>query len=665
MLEPPIPSQNASASRLGESARVLHEVFGHRSFRGDQRRVCDAVIAGRDAMVVMPTGAGKSLCFQLPALVRGGTCLVVSPLVALIEDQVAKLRGLGLRAERIHSGVDRETSREICKAYLRGELQFLYIAPERLRVPGFLEFLAKRTPSLVAIDEAHCISHWGHDFRPEYRMLGERLPALRPAPIIALTATATADVQEDIARQLNLGSGTDSDAEICISGFRRTNLAVRAEVMLPSERVDYVHEVLSEDGRLPAIVYAPTRREVEALSAHLSAKGLKAIGYHAGMAQPERERAQEAFLHNRAHVIVATVAFGMGIDKANVRTVIHAGLPGSLEGYYQEIGRAGRDGLPSDVHLIYSHADRRTQEFLLAKSYPDPVLVKKVYLALSDSPRSANDLAERLGEEADVMARSLEQLWVQGGAQPGEGGGYDEAPTFLRGDAKALARYTEQRARRHDMLQRMLSFVRTEACRMLDLVSFFGDTGDSGEACGICDRCLAPAAAQEPSAAELRVRVAVSQALAGRSQTTGQLARALEAQTDRDSLTHVLENMRIAGLLAFEAGAFEKDGKRVSFERVRLLSASEAPSRPRVIRSGKIANTLEAALRDWRRRTAAEAGIPAFRVLTDRTLAAIVERMPEGEEELLGCTGVGPMFVSRFGREVLNLLRDGGVGNTR
>lgn len=658
--DPQVSATVAGAARAGDAARVLHEVFGHAAFRGDQRRVCEAVIGGRDALLVMPTGAGKSLCFQLPAVVRGGTCLVISPLLALIEDQVAKLNALGLRAERIHSGIDRERSREICRQYLRGELNYLYIAPERLRVPGFLEFLAKRTPSLVAVDEAHCISHWGHDFRPEYRMLGERLPALRPAPVIALTATATADVQEDIVRQLGL-----DEAEICISGFRRTNLAVRCESLLPSLRPERVLSIISESGRLPAVVYAPTRREVENLAGYLNSKKVRAVAYHAGMSAAERERAQDAFLRGATDIIVATVAFGMGIDKANVRTVVHAGLPGSLEGYYQEIGRAGRDGLPSDVTLLHSHADRRTQEYLLSKSYPDPAIVKKVYLALSSSPRTAEDLAERLQEEPDVVARSIEQLWVQGGAVPHTGDdpsyGQPDAPSYVRGDAAALPRYTEQRARRHDMLSRMLSFVRTDACRMLDLVGFFGDTGDSGVACGLCDRCRAPARSDdEISAEELRLRAAVARALSGRSQTMGQLARALESTTDRDTLVHVLEGMRHAGMIALENGSFEKDGRRVSFERVRLVGASEMPSKPRVLRSsGRATNHLEAGLRDWRRRTAAEAGIPAFRILTDRTLAAIVERMPEGDEELLDCTGVGPMFVSRYGREVLNILRGG------
>ncbi len=286
------------------------------------------MIEGRDALLVMPTGAGKSLCYQLPGLARGGTTLVVSPLIALMEDQYAKLRERGFAVECIHSGRDRAASRQVCVDYLNGRLQFLFIAPERLRVPGFPEMLAKRKPSLVAIDEAHCISQWGHDFRPDYRLLGGYLPTLRPAHavIAALTATATGIVQRDICTQL----GLDRQASF-IHGFRRSNLAIEVVETAPSQRPELARTLLSDDTRRPAIVYTPSRRQAESVAA-LLAHEFPAAPYHAGLDSAHRRRVQEDFLSGKLEVIVATIAFGMGIDKPNVRTVMHTALPGRRGG---------------------------------------------------------------------------------------------------------------------------------------------------------------------------------------------------------------------------------------------------------------------------------------------------------------------------------------------
>ncbi len=257
---------------------LLQNEFRLPGFRPYQEQVCRTVTEGHDVLLVMPTGAGKSLCFQLPGIARAGTTLVVSPLIALMEDQVAKLCELGLRAERIHSGRDRATSRQVCIDYLSGQLDYLFIAPERLRVPGFPEMLAKRKPVLIAVDEAHCISQWGHDFRPDYRMLGRYLPLLRPAPVIALTATATVLVQDDIIGQLSLNAATRY-----IHGFRRPNLAVETvETKRGPDRHEAVRRILADPGRRPAIVYAPTRKETDALALELGAD-YPTAAYHAGM----------------------------------------------------------------------------------------------------------------------------------------------------------------------------------------------------------------------------------------------------------------------------------------------------------------------------------------------------------------------------------------------
>ena len=380
---------------------LLHRAFGHQSFRANQEAVCRAAVDGEDLLLVMPTGSGKSLCYQLPAIARGGTALVISPLIALIEDQAAKLTAQGFSVARIHSGLDRAVSRQACVDYLNGSLQFLFIAPERLRVPGFPEMLAKRKPALIAIDEAHCISEWGHDFRPDYRMLGQYLPALRPAPVVALTATATTAVQRDILVQLGL-----ANAKKFIHGFRRTNLAIEVtEVPLPM-RGDLICELLKDPSRRPAIVYAPARKTSESIAAQLS-QVCPTAAYHAGLPAEIRESVQQRFQSGQIDCVVATIAFGMGIDKANVRTVIHAALPSTLEGYYQEIGRAGRDGQPSRAILMHSYADQRTHDFFLKRDYPPIDTLQQVYKALSNEPTPLDELRETLKLDDETLSKAI------------------------------------------------------------------------------------------------------------------------------------------------------------------------------------------------------------------------------------------------------------------
>ncbi|MFZ4791583.1 MAG: DNA topoisomerase 3 [Candidatus Competibacteraceae bacterium] len=547
---------------------LLQNEFRLPTFRPHQEQVCRTVTEGRDVLLVMPTGAGKSLCFQLPGLARAGTTLVVSPLIALMEDQVAKLCELGLRAERIHSGRDRAASRQVCVEYLQGNLDYLFIAPERLSVPGFPEMLAKRKPVLIAVDEAHCISQWGHDFRPDYRMLGRHLPLLRPAPVIALTATATVQVQDDIVGQIGMGQ-----VNRYIHGFRRPNLAVETvETKRGPDRHEAVQRILADPGRRPAIVYAPTRKETEALALEL-ATAYPTAAYHAGMDPLNRERVQGGFNASRLQVIVATIAFGMGIDKPDIRTVIHTALPGSVAGYYQEIGRAGRDGQPARVILLYSYADLCMHEFFHQRDYPDPERLARIFAALNVDPQPKAVLRDWLAMDPDEFDAAVDKLLVHGGAQR------DFENNLSRGEDGWRQPYQQQSAHKLREPRQMLEFAdQATGCRMVRLVRHFGDRDDD-QPCGICDVCAPQATIARYTRRLTRAESQwILQVLDGLRQREGQTPRQLcerlaEGLADRRSGERLLEAMAGAGLVELRDDAFSKDGKVIAFRRVHLTEA--------------------------------------------------------------------------------------------
>ncbi len=664
---------------------LLRDVFGHRSFRPFQEEVCRAVASGRDALLVMPTGAGKSLCYQLPGLARGGPTVVVSPLIALMEDQSQALCRLGLAADRVHSGRSAAQQAAALSGWRKGALDFLFVAPERLGFEGFVERLTVRQPTLVAIDEAHCISHWGHDFRPDYRKLGERLPALRPAPLIALTATATPRVQRDILDQLGIPS-----AEVFIRGFRREDLALEVVEAPPSARRGAIARLLADKARRPALVYAPSRRESEELAQELAAEH-PCAAYHAGMPAADRDRVQTAFLAGELEIVVATIAFGMGIDKPDIRTVVHAALPSSVEAYSQEIGRAGRDGAGARAVLLWSWGDRRTHEHFLERDYPPLERMEKVFRALRTELIPLDELADRVGLAREDVEAAVDKLWIHGGARvtPDERVG--------RGGDGWREPYLEQRAHREWQLEQMVAQATTTTCRMTALVRHFGDPDDDGRGCGLCDRC-APASAALVRRRALRLGErellgSVLHALADRGQaSSGQLFRdvAENAGLERGDFEPLLDALAMARLVEVEQESFVRDGKEIRFRRVRLAAMGRlkgelglgevrvveplaaAPRRRASKRSppGRAEQPLPtvlsvadehlvATLREWRLQEARRQRVPAYRILTDRDLEALARARPSDEAELLEVPGIGPSKARRFGRRLLALIAEG------
>ncbi|MCA1577142.1 MAG: ATP-dependent DNA helicase [Acidobacteria bacterium] len=474
----------------------LREHFGFDNFREGQREVIDSILAGKDVIVVMPTGSGKSLCYQLPAMILDGVTLVVSPLIALMKDQVDALHARGLPATFINSSIPEPEQHARIEALRRREHKLVYIAPERFRSSRFNAALRSIPISLFAVDEAHCISTWGHDFRPDYLRLRHVIHSLGNIRTLALTATATPYVRSDIIQQLGL-----ERPETYVSGFDRPNL--RIEVVHTEKEREKITRIkrLAQAHEGSGIVYASTRKAVEQVGKELKRLGLRVSTYHAGMSDAVRVRAQDDFMSGRTQMIVATNAFGMGIDKRDIRFVAHYQIPGSIEAYYQEIGRAGRDGLPSTCVLLFNYADKNTHDFFIEGSYPDLALVKSVYNSLVRTELkqihlSTSEIAHLAGAKNELAIQSALYLLERAGhiqrtANRSENG-RRQSRTILMLDTAPLRVDPRQVSGRADLerrkLRELIEFCYTEQCYRSHILNYFGDRNHPRQ-CGGCGNC--------------------------------------------------------------------------------------------------------------------------------------------------------------------------------
>ena len=605
---------------MSEALQVLRRVFGYDSFRGDQQEVIEHVTAGGDALVLMPTGGGKSLCYQIPALLRKGTGVVVSPLIALMQDQVDALRALGVQAGFLNSAQDLGERRQTELAFLDGRLDLLYLAPERLTAEPTLRLLDRGTISLFAIDEAHCVAQWGHDFRPDYLALSalhERWPSV---PRIALTATATRATHAEIADRLNLGA-----ARHFVASFDRPNIQYRIAAKSEPRR-QLLELIAAEHPGDAGIVYCLSRASVEATAEFLVRSGVEALPYHAGLDARTRAANQARFLRDDGLIMVATIAFGMGIDKPDVRFIAHLDLPRSVEGYYQETGRAGRDGLPATAWMAYG--------------LQDVVLLRK----LIDTSEGDDAHRRRLGTHLDAMLALCEtiecrreQLLGYFGEQAGACGNCDTClspPQAWDGTEAAqkllstVWRLDHERHQRFGAGQAIDILLGKQTPRVTqhrhDSLSVFGK-GDGLR--------------------EAEWRAVVRQLLA-------QGLLAVEGDYGTLVLTKASDEVLYRGRAV-----------RLRHDPARAAQVKPARSARAARAAAAAADLPEAAgpvfeqLRAWRAAAAKEQGVPAYVIFHDATLRQIAAQAPSTLAELASVSGVGETKLARYGEQILDLLR--------
>jgi ATP-dependent DNA helicase RecQ len=676
--------------------QALERHFGFAGFLDGQEEVIAAIVAGRDGLVVMPTGGGKSLCFQIPALCFSGVTLVISPLIALMKDQVDALVARGVEATMINSTLSWPEQKERLDGMRGGCYKLVYVAPERFRAESFLNALSGVEVSLFAVDEAHCLSQWGHDFRPDYLRLGKALEKLGHPQCVAFTATATPVVRDDITSVLGLRGPF-----VRVSGFARPNLALTISAVDNAAQKDERMKALVAAHRT-GIVYCATRKKVEAVSETLASWGLKCVAYHGGMSDQERERAQEVFIQRKADVAVATNAFGMGIDRADVRFVIHYEVPGSVEAYYQEAGRAGRDGESAVCELLFNYADTRTQEFFIEGANPTAAIIRTIYqylLGEADKDFEVHRTLEEIAANAAVKNPMAVGSGLAVLARAGYIERFDVPGRRMRGTRllrpEVLARQItldeaaiEEKDRRdREKLKAMVDMCYSRSCRQRWILSYFGEAGAGS--CGCCDVCRDAVGGESrpPSAEEA---IIVRKALSGVARMSRRTADGWEGRYGRGRIVQMLSGSRSqeifnggldqlstygilkekglgylnalmrsladAGLVLTVNGEYPLltltplgDSVMQGDVNYNLVWPEAGGGRPEVgIQDHGFDAELYAMLRDLRSQLAKREKLPAYVIFNNKTLEALARHRPGTADEAMQVPGVGVAKVQRY-----------------